>query len=107
MARIFMVICALVLFCSSSAYAQIVGSPLLSPSPGPAPAPPYVNLTDLLSVAGPFLPNYGNFCNVVHVLTVYSFSVFLTGSLQLFIFEFSNCDSIMTCPFGLNKFSQP
>lgn len=54
MARIFMVICALVLFCSSSAYAQMVGSPSLSPSPAPAPAPPYVNLTDLLSVAGPF-----------------------------------------------------
>lgn len=54
MAGIFMVICALVLFCSSSAYAQMVGSPSLSPSPAPAPAPPYVNLTDLLSVAGPF-----------------------------------------------------
>ncbi|KAJ9686414.1 hypothetical protein PVL29_015357 [Vitis rotundifolia] len=54
MARICMVICALVLFCSSSAYAQVVGSPSLSPSPAPAPAPPYVNLTDLLSVAGPF-----------------------------------------------------
>ncbi|KAJ9679398.1 hypothetical protein PVL29_021355 [Vitis rotundifolia] len=54
MARIFMAICALVLFCSSSVYAQIVGSPSLSPSPAPAPAPPYVNLTDLLSVVGPF-----------------------------------------------------
>ncbi|KAJ9698551.1 hypothetical protein PVL29_007563 [Vitis rotundifolia] len=54
MARIFPVMYALVLFCSSSAYAQIVGSPSLSPSPAPAPAPPYVNLNDLLSVAGPF-----------------------------------------------------
>lgn len=28
--------------------------PLLSPTPAPAPAPAYVNLTDLLTVAGPF-----------------------------------------------------
>ncbi|RVW97512.1 Fasciclin-like arabinogalactan protein 7 [Vitis vinifera] len=36
---------------SGHSYAQMVGSPSLSPSPAPAPAPPYVNLTDLLSVA--------------------------------------------------------
>lgn len=54
MARIFMVVCALVLLSSSSAYAQTAASPSLSPSPAPAPAPPYVNLTDLLTVAGPF-----------------------------------------------------
>lgn len=54
MARSFFVICVLVLFCSSSAYAQVAGAPSLSPSPAPAPAPPYVNLTDLLTVAGPF-----------------------------------------------------
>ncbi|KAA8524796.1 hypothetical protein F0562_011219 [Nyssa sinensis] len=35
-------------------YAQTVGSPSLSPSPAPAPAPDFVNLTDLLTVAGPF-----------------------------------------------------
>ncbi|KAL0405092.1 UNVERIFIED_CONTAM: Fasciclin-like arabinogalactan protein 7 [Sesamum latifolium] len=40
---------ALVLLFFTSANAQIP-----SPSPAPAPAPDYVNLTDLLSVAGPF-----------------------------------------------------
>lgn len=32
----------------------IAGPPSLSPTPAPAPAPDFVNLTDLLSVAGPF-----------------------------------------------------
>ncbi|KAK4795896.1 hypothetical protein SAY86_028222, partial [Trapa natans] len=32
----------------------IAGPPSLSPSPAPAPAPEFVNLTDLLTVAGPF-----------------------------------------------------
>ena len=49
-----MFVCALVLICSSPAYAQTAASPSLSPSPAPAPAPPHVNLTDLLTVAGPF-----------------------------------------------------
>ncbi|KAL0320100.1 UNVERIFIED_CONTAM: Fasciclin-like arabinogalactan protein 7 [Sesamum radiatum] len=40
---------ALVLLFFASANAQIS-----SPTPAPAPAPDYVNLTDLLSVAGPF-----------------------------------------------------
>ncbi|XP_010270121.1 PREDICTED: fasciclin-like arabinogalactan protein 7 [Nelumbo nucifera] len=50
---IFMVSGVLMLL-SSSANAQAVGSPLLSPTPAPAPAPDFVNLTDLLTVAGPF-----------------------------------------------------
>lgn len=29
-------------------------NPILTPTPAPAPIPPYVNLTDLLTVAGPF-----------------------------------------------------
>uniref|UniRef100_A0A5B7ATX0 Putative fasciclin-like arabinogalactan protein 7 n=2 Tax=Davidia involucrata TaxID=16924 RepID=A0A5B7ATX0_DAVIN len=51
---IFMVSTTLVLLCSTSAYAQTVGSPALTPTPAPAPAPDFVNLTDLLTVAGPF-----------------------------------------------------
>lgn len=40
---------------SSTALAQKTASPpSLSPTPAPAPAPDYVNLTELLSVAGPF-----------------------------------------------------
>lgn len=38
----------------SSAFAKTASPPSLSPTPAPAPAPDYVNLTDLLSVAGPF-----------------------------------------------------
>lgn len=38
-----------------AAFAQaIAGPPSLSPTPAPAPAPDFVNLTDLLTVAGPF-----------------------------------------------------
>lgn len=45
----------LLCLCSSSAYAQSTAHPpSLSPTPAPAPAPEYVNLTDLLTVAGPF-----------------------------------------------------
>ncbi|KAJ7960296.1 Fasciclin-like arabinogalactan protein [Quillaja saponaria] len=51
---IFIVSSTLLLLCSSSAYAKTASPPLLSPTPAPAPAPAYVNLTDLLSVAGPF-----------------------------------------------------
>lgn len=53
---IFIVCSTLVLLCSTSAYAQKSGSPpiSLSPTPAPAPAPEHVNLTELLSVAGPF-----------------------------------------------------
>ncbi|KAM3697056.1 hypothetical protein ACB098_06G085400 [Castanea mollissima] len=55
---IFIVCSALLLLCTSTAYAQTAKSPLISPtptpSPAPAPAPEYVNLTDLLTVAGPF-----------------------------------------------------
>ncbi|XP_059662920.1 fasciclin-like arabinogalactan protein 7 isoform X2 [Cornus florida] len=50
----FVVSSILVILCSTSAYAQIVGSPSLSPTPAPAPAPDFVNITALLSVAGPF-----------------------------------------------------
>ncbi|XP_074584621.1 fasciclin-like arabinogalactan protein 7 [Curcuma longa] len=44
----------LVSLISSSATAQSPPAPFLPPSPAPAPAPHFVNLTDLLSVAGPF-----------------------------------------------------
>ncbi|KAL8088005.1 hypothetical protein AgCh_037954 [Apium graveolens] len=49
------------LVCCTSAYAQKAKSPpsppisiTPTPAPAPAPAPEYVNLTELLSVAGPF-----------------------------------------------------
>lgn len=48
------VVFMLLLLCSSAAYAQTSKSPILSPTPAPAPAPEHVNLTDLLTVAGPF-----------------------------------------------------
>lgn len=53
---VFAVCSTLLLLCSSSAYAQTAKSPSLSPTPtpAPAPAPEYVNLTELLTVAGPF-----------------------------------------------------
>ncbi|PON46512.1 FAS1 domain containing protein [Parasponia andersonii] len=44
----------LLLLCSSSMAQKTASPPSLSPTPAPAPAPDYVNLTDLLSVAGPF-----------------------------------------------------
>ncbi|KAF5746134.1 hypothetical protein HS088_TW06G00299 [Tripterygium wilfordii] len=50
----FTIICAALLLCSSLAYAQKATPPAPTPTPAPAPAPTYVNLTDLLSVAGPF-----------------------------------------------------
>ncbi|XP_059450455.1 fasciclin-like arabinogalactan protein 7 [Corylus avellana] len=51
----FMVFSTLLFLCSSSAYAQKTAlPPSMSPTPAPAPAPEYVNLTDLLTVAGPF-----------------------------------------------------
>lgn len=56
--RDFMFICFALLLCSSMAYgatsppAPVAMSP--TPTPAPAPAPAYVNLTYLLSVAGPF-----------------------------------------------------
>ncbi|KAI3465518.1 hypothetical protein Pfo_022181 [Paulownia fortunei] len=51
----FMVCGTLLLLCFASANAQSsVAAPSSSPTPAPAPAPEYVNLTDLLSVAGPF-----------------------------------------------------
>ncbi|KAK1348682.1 Fasciclin-like arabinogalactan protein 7 [Heracleum sosnowskyi] len=57
-----LVVCStLVLLCSTSAYAQKAKSPPApplsitpTPAPAPAPAPEHVNLTELLSVAGPF-----------------------------------------------------
>ncbi|XP_042376159.1 fasciclin-like arabinogalactan protein 7 [Zingiber officinale] len=49
----------LVSLISSSATAQSPPAPFLPPSPAPAPAPHFVNLTDLLSVTGPF----GTFLN--------------------------------------------
>ncbi|XP_021897811.1 fasciclin-like arabinogalactan protein 7 [Carica papaya] len=55
-AKLFIICCTVLLFCSSSAHAQAANppSPILTPTPAPAPAPDFVNLTDLLSVAGPF-----------------------------------------------------
>lgn len=57
----FVVCSTLVLLCSQSAYAQKAISPPSppisispTPAPAPAPAPEHVNLTELLSVAGPF-----------------------------------------------------
>ncbi|XP_028803111.1 fasciclin-like arabinogalactan protein 7 [Neltuma alba] len=38
----------------SPAFGKTSSPPSLSPTPAPAPAPDYVNLTDLLTVAGPF-----------------------------------------------------
>ncbi|KAF8414194.1 hypothetical protein HHK36_002194 [Tetracentron sinense] len=58
----------LVLFSSSSTYAQIVGSPSLSPAPAPAPA--FVNLTDLLSVAGPF-HTFLSYCESTKVIQTF------------------------------------
>ncbi|XP_027062197.1 fasciclin-like arabinogalactan protein 7 [Coffea arabica] len=49
----FMIISMLVVWCSTSVNSQSVGSPPIS-SPAPAPAPEHVNLTHLLSYAGPF-----------------------------------------------------
>ncbi|GLT46261.1 hypothetical protein SLA2020_200320 [Shorea laevis] len=51
---IFVITCSVLLMCSSSALAQTASPPSLSPTPAPAPAPAHVNLTYLLSVAGPF-----------------------------------------------------
>ncbi|KAH7533439.1 fasciclin-like arabinogalactan protein 7 [Ziziphus jujuba] len=55
---VFIVSSTLLLLFSSSAFAQTASppsaSPTLTPTPAPAPAPEYVNLTYLLSVAGPF-----------------------------------------------------
>ncbi|OIW04285.1 hypothetical protein TanjilG_00845 [Lupinus angustifolius] len=42
------------LLLSSSAFAKTASPPSLSPTPAPAPAPDFVNLTQLLTVAGPF-----------------------------------------------------
>ncbi|CAK9133393.1 unnamed protein product [Ilex paraguariensis] len=50
----FMLSSTLVLLCSTSAFAKTVGSPALTSTPAPAPAPDFVNLTELLTVAGPF-----------------------------------------------------
>ncbi|XP_055801830.1 fasciclin-like arabinogalactan protein 7 [Solanum dulcamara] len=46
----------LLLALSTSVNGQTIGSPIQSPAPAPAraPAPQYTNLTELLSVAGPF-----------------------------------------------------
>ncbi|KAK6238635.1 hypothetical protein QUC31_004104 [Theobroma cacao] len=57
--RIFMFCCSVLLLCSSLAYGQAASPPspaamTPTPTPAPAPAPAYVNLTYLLSVAGPF-----------------------------------------------------
>ncbi|CAL5406222.1 unnamed protein product [Camellia sinensis] len=49
-----MVSTTLALLCSPSTHAQTAAPPSLAPTPAPAPAPGFVNLTDLLSVAGPF-----------------------------------------------------
>ncbi|KAJ7964747.1 Fasciclin-like arabinogalactan protein [Quillaja saponaria] len=52
---VFVVSSTLLLLCSSPAYAKSTASPPpITLTPAPAPAPAYVNLTDLLSVAGPF-----------------------------------------------------
>ncbi|GMP46460.1 hypothetical protein CsSME_00014611 [Camellia sinensis var. sinensis] len=51
---IFMVSTTLVLVCSPSTYAQTPQSPIFSLTPAPAPAPPFVNLTALLTVTGSY-----------------------------------------------------
>ncbi|XP_023641573.1 fasciclin-like arabinogalactan protein 7 [Capsella rubella] len=43
-----------VIVCSASAKTASPPAPMLPPTPAPAPAPENVNLTELLSVAGPF-----------------------------------------------------
>lgn len=52
--KISMATSVIVLLSFSSAKAQTVGSPALSPTLASAPVPDFVNLTDLLFVAGPF-----------------------------------------------------
>lgn len=57
--KIVTICCSVLLLCSSLAYGQARSPPSPvamspTPTPAPAPAPAYVNLTDLLSVAGPF-----------------------------------------------------
>ncbi|XVE78365.1 hypothetical protein DITRI_Ditri13aG0138900 [Diplodiscus trichospermus] len=57
--RIFLFSCSVLLVCSTLAYGQARSPPAPAaltptPTPAPAPAPVYVNLTYLLSVAGPF-----------------------------------------------------
>ncbi|KAE8709290.1 Fasciclin-like arabinogalactan protein 7 [Hibiscus syriacus] len=53
--RIFVFTCCALLLCTTLAYGQANSPPaLVAMSPTPTPAPAYVNLTDLLSVAGPF-----------------------------------------------------
>lgn len=47
-------ICVLLLLCSSANAQKGASPPTFSPTPAPAPAPDFVNLTDLLTVAGPF-----------------------------------------------------
>lgn len=49
-----LMISALLLLCSSANAQKAASPPTFSPTPAPAPAPEHVNLTDLLSVAGPF-----------------------------------------------------
>ncbi|KAE8659397.1 Fasciclin-like arabinogalactan protein 7 [Hibiscus syriacus] len=55
--RIFMFSCCALLLCTTLAYGQATSPPApvaMIPTPTPAPAPAYINLTALLSVAGPF-----------------------------------------------------
>ncbi|KAK0591101.1 hypothetical protein LWI29_035636 [Acer saccharum] len=49
-----MVFIAMLVLCSTSNAQKVASPPTSSPTPAPAPAPGYVNLTDLLTVAGPF-----------------------------------------------------
>ncbi|KAL5581733.1 hypothetical protein UlMin_014175 [Ulmus minor] len=51
---VFVVSSVLLLLCSSALAQKTASPPSLSPTPAPAPAPDYVNLTELLTVAGPF-----------------------------------------------------
>ncbi|KAK8717785.1 hypothetical protein V6N13_045042 [Hibiscus sabdariffa] len=57
--RTCLILCSALLLCSSFTYGQKASPPAPialtpTPTPAPAPAPEYVNLTYLLSVAGPF-----------------------------------------------------
>ncbi|KAJ6401429.1 hypothetical protein OIU84_016777 [Salix udensis] len=66
---------ALLFACAPLAYAQKVASPPAptptpTPSPAPAPSPPYVNLTLLLSVAGPF-QNFLNYLESTKVIDTF------------------------------------
>lgn len=50
----FLMACVVISYSTAFAQTSPPSPPLSSPTPAPAPAPEYVNLTELLTVAGPF-----------------------------------------------------